>query len=319
METKAVLVFGSLNADLVIRADRLPREGETLQGGDLAVYPGGKGANQAFAAARLGAKTSMFGAVGSDVFGDLLLESLRGGAVDVSGVQRTDRATGSALITVLPNGENSILLAPGANAAVDPSWLDTMAKALDGKPIVLCQLEVPLPSVEALLRMAAPKGARVILDPAPARALDAEILRLAHIVTPNQTECALLIDRVNRPPETYEDAREACRLLHERGVGIAIVKMGEQGCFVSDGTASSTESFIIPAYSVDPVDTTAAGDTFNAGLAAALAEGRSLRSAVELGTAAAAISVTRPGAQASAPTRQEAEDLMRAQKARRGS
>lgn len=315
MESTAVLVFGSLNADLVIRADRLPREGETLAGGDLSVYPGGKGANQAYAAARLGARTAMFGAVGRDVFGDLLLESLQGAGVDVSGVRRTERATGSASITVLPTGENSILLAPGANAAVEPSWLAAMAPALDQRPIVLCQLEVPLPSVAALLRDAAERGARVILDPAPARPLDAELLRLAHIVTPNQTECAILLDRPEAPPESYEDAREACRLLHERGVGAAIVKMGERGCFVSTGK----ETFVVPSHSVDATDTTAAGDTFNAGLAAGLAEGLSLREAVELGAAAAAISVTRPGAQASAPTRQETEDFMRAQRPREES
>ena len=307
MDSLPVLVFGSLNADLVIRADRLPREGETLQGGDLAVYPGGKGANQAYAAARLGARTAMYGAVGNDVFGDLLLESLRSAGVDVSGVARSGRATGSASITVLPNGENSILLAPGANAAVDASWVEGMGAALDQQPIVLCQLEVSLSAVTALLRSASARGARVILDPAPACSLDSEILALAHILTPNQTECALLIGQADRPPQTYEDAREACRLLHARGVRAAIVKMGEAGCFVSaDG-----ESFVVPAHRVNAIDTTAAGDTFNAGLAAALAEGQALRPAVELANAAAAISVTRPGAQASAPTRAEAEQQMR--------
>ena len=307
MEPASVLVFGSLNADLVIRADRLPRKGETLQGGDLAVYPGGKGANQAYAAARLGARTMMFGAVGRDVFGDLLLESLKGGGVDVSGIRRTDGATGCASITVLPDGDNSILLAPGANATINEHWADAMAPDLERKPIVLCQLEVPLPAVTALLQSAAAKGARVILDPAPACPLSSELLRLAYMVTPNQTECALLIGRPDQPPETYEDAREAARLLHERGVGQVIVKMGERGCFVSAGD----ESFVVPAFTVEAVDTTAAGDTFNAGVAAALAEGRSLREAVELGSAAAAISVTRAGAQASAPTREEAERLMR--------
>ena len=315
MPPSPVLVFGSLNADLVIRADRLPREGETLQGGDLAVYPGGKGANQAYAAARLGAQTTMYGAVGRDVFGDLLLESLSTGEVDVSGVRRLDRATGCASITVLPGGENAILIAPGANGAVDSTWVDAMAPALDLQPIVLCQLEVPLPGVEALLRGAHAKRARVILDPAPAQPLDAALLRLAHIVTPNQTECAMLMGRPDQPPETYEDAREAASRLHELGVRIAIVKMGEQGCLVSDGG----ESFVVPAHRVKPVDTTAAGDTFNAGVAAGLAEGLSLREAVELGAAAAAISVTRPGAQTSAPTRGEVEDLLRARRSNQRS
>jgi ribokinase len=273
----------------------------------LAVYPGGKGANQAYAAARLGAKTAMYGAVGHDVFGDLLLESLRQAGVNVSGVRRTARATGSASIVVLPNGENSILIAPGANAAVDESWIEGMAPALDCQPIVLCQLETPLPAVRALLLAASSRNARVILDPAPACALDSEMLSLADIVTPNQTECALLISRATQPPVSYEDAREACLLLHARGVRTAILKMGEAGCFVS----GRGETFIVSAHSVKAVDTTAAGDTFNAGLAAALAEGQSLRAAVGLANAAAAISVTRAGAQASAPTRAEAEQLMR--------
>ena len=307
MGRTSVLVFGSLNADLVIRADRLPRKGETLQGGDLAVYPGGKGANQAYAAARLGARAMMFGAVGRDVFGDLLLESLKGGGVDVSGVQRTAGATGCASITVLPDGDNSILLAPGANATLNEHWADAMAQELERKPIVLCQLEVPLPAVQALLESAAAKGARVILDPAPAQPLTSELLRLAYMVTPNQTECALLIGRPDQQPETHQEARDAALLLHDRGVNIAIVKMGELGCLVSTGK----EAFAVSAYKVEAVDTTAAGDTFNAGVAAALAEGRSLREAVELGSAAAAISVTRAGAQASAPTREEAERLMR--------
>jgi ribokinase len=314
MEISPVLVFGSLNADLVIRADRLPREGETLQGGDLCVYPGGKGANQAFAAARLGARTAMYGAVGTDVFGDLLLENLCGAGVDVSGVQRTNRATGSASITVLPNGENSILIAPGANAAVDQSWVEAMAPALDLQPIVLCQLETPLASVEALLQAAAARRVSVILDPAPACPLRAEVLELAHFVTPNQTECALLLGRPDQPPETFEEARQAADELHRRGVRTVIVKMGERGCFVSNGA----EAFVTPAYNVEAIDTTAAGDTFNAGLAAGLAEGLPLREAVELGAAAAAISVTRVGAQVSAPTRAETEELMRAQRPRRG-
>ncbi|MBI1356687.1 MAG: ribokinase [Acidobacteria bacterium] len=306
MKPTPVLVFGSLNADLVIRADRLPRAGETLQGGDLAVYPGGKGANQACAAARLGADVRMFGAVGRDVFGDLLLESLRGYGADASGVRRLERSTGSASITVLPNGDNAILLAPGANGAVDASWVDAMGPSLGDKPIVLCQLEVPLPAVEALLVAADAKGARVILDPAPAYPLSPELLVRASIVTPNQTEAALLIGRPEAPPATYEDAREVCRLLHERGVRTAIVKMGEQGCLVSDGG----EPFVAPAHRVKAVDTTAAGDTFNGALAAALAEGLDLRAAVAFGNAAAAISVTRPGAQSSAPERAEVERLL---------
>ena len=258
MTAVPILVLGSLNADLVIRAERLPRAGETLQGGDLAVYPGGKGANQACAAARLGAAVRMFGAVGRDVFGDLLLDSLRSCGVGSAGVRRLDRATGCASIAVLPGGDNAILLAPGANAAVDASWADALP--FEARSIALCQLEIPLPAVEALLARAAAAGARVILDPAPARALAPELLRLAHIVTPNQTEAAALIGRPDQPPVTYDDARDACRLLHERGVSTAIVKMGERGCFVSSGS----EAWVIAAYKVEAVDTTGAGTSSTA-------------------------------------------------------
>ncbi|MDA1233861.1 MAG: ribokinase [Acidobacteria bacterium] len=301
--TNSIFVLGSLNADLVIQADRLPTPGETLQGSDLSIYPGGKGANQACAAARLGAKVAMFGAVGQDVFGDLLLESLTNSGVDSGGVVRSERATGSASITVLPNGENSILLSPGANASVSASWVEGLAPKLSADQLVLCQLEVPFAAVEALLKISNEKGARVILDPAPAIELSPETLRLAEIVTPNQAECAVLLNRESQQPRTFEEGLEACRGLHARGVRTAIVKMGDLGCVVSDGN----ESFAVEAYQVDPIDTTAAGDTFNAGLAAALATGSTLREAVEFGNEAAALSVTRPGAQSSAPSREEVE------------
>jgi ribokinase len=304
--TNPIFVLGSLNADLVIQADRLPTAGETLHGRDLSIYPGGKGANQAYAAARLGAKVAMFGAVGQDVFGDLLLESLKNSGVDLGGVVRSERATGSASITVLPNGENAILLSPGANASVSATWVEGLATKLSADQLVLCQLEVPFAAVEALLKISSEKGARGILDPAPAIELSSETLRLAEIVTPNQAECAVLLNRESQQPRTFEEGLEACRSLHERGVRIAIVKMGALGCVVSDGI----ESFTVEAYPVDAVDTTAAGDTFNAGLAAALATGSTLREAVEFGNAAAALSVTRPGAQSSAPSREEVERLL---------
>ena len=303
---KPLFVLGSLNADLVIRADRLPAPGETLHGSDLSVYPGGKGANQACAAARLGAQVEMHGFVGHDVFGDLLLESLKNRGAGSAGVERSERATGSASITVLPNGENAILLSPGANASVTAQWVESVTTKLSAGQLVLCQLETPFAGVEALLRISSEKGARVILDPAPARKLGPETLSLAEIVTPNQAECAVLLDSEGQPPRTFQDGLEACRGLHDRGVRTAIVKMGDLGCVVSDGD----QSFTVAAHEVEPVDTTAAGDTFNAGLAAALARGSQLRAAVEFGNAAAALSVTRPGAQNSAPSRVEVERLL---------
>ena len=198
------------------------------------------------------------------------------------------------------------MLSPGANASVSATWVEGLATKLSADQLVLCQLEVPFAAVEALLKISSEKGARGILDPAPAIELSSETLRLAEIVTPNQAECAVLLNRESQQPRTFEEGLEACRSLHERGVRIAIVKMGALGCVVSDGI----ESFTVEAYPVDAVDTTAAGDTFNAGLAAALATGSTLREAVEFGNAAAALSVTRPGAQSSAPSREEVERLL---------
>ena len=163
----SIFVLGSLNADLVIQADRLPTPGETLLGRDLSIHPGGKGANQACAAARMGAKAAMFGFVGQDVFGDLLLESLRNCGADPAGVERSDRATGSASITVLPNGENAILLSPGANASVTALWVESLATKLSAGQLVLCQLEVPFTAVEALLRISSEKGTARARRPAP--------------------------------------------------------------------------------------------------------------------------------------------------------
>lgn len=297
-----VLVLGSLNADLVVEAERLPRPGETLGGGDLCTYPGGKGANQALAAARLGARVSMAGAVGRDHLADLLLRSQQDAGVDCSAVARVDRPTGVALITVLPGGQNAILLSPGANHTVTPDAAEQACCALAKGDLLLCQLETPLEAVVAAMRTARARGATTMLDPAPAQEMSDETLALADILTPNETEAAMLTGL----PADAEPDRIATVLLG-RGPRIVILKRGERGSYVA---THSGAVFDVPARAVEAVDTTAAGDVYNAALACALAEETALPDAVRFATAAAAISVTRRGAQPSAPNRDEVDALL---------
>lgn len=297
-----ILVLGSLNADLVVAAERLPLPGETLAGGDLEIYPGGKGANQALAAARLGAPVALAGAVGRDPFAELLLGSQREAGVDCSAVVRVDRPTGVALITLLPGGQNSILISAGANAAVTPAMAEDACSGLAPGDLLLCQLETPLAAVAQALATARACGATTILDPAPAQPLSDELLALADILTPNETEAAALSGLAS----DADPAAVAAALL-ERGARRVILKRGERGSYTASKQA---DSFAAPALPVKAIDTTAAGDVFNAALACALAEQASLLQAVRFATAAAAIAVTRKGAQPSAPRRGEVEALL---------
>ena len=296
-----VLVLGSLNADLVVRAARLPGPGETLAGGDLQTHPGGKGANQALAAARLGAPTALVGAVGDDSFADLLLDSQRAAGVDCTAVARVAGPTGVALITVLPDGQNAILISSGANAAVTPEQAEAACGALVPGDLLLCQLETPLSAVAAALAMARARGAQTVLDPAPAQELSGELLRLVDVLTPNETEAAAL---TGLSAET--DTAVIADALLERGPGLIILKKGDRGSY----TASREQRFATPARQVVAVDATGAGDVFNAGFAAALSRRETIEQAVEFATAAAAISVTRHGAQPSAPSLAEVRDLL---------
>lgn len=287
-----IWVFGSLNADLVVEVERQPRPGETLSGGDLAVIAGGKGANQAVAAARLGADVRMIGAVGDDAFSGILLDSLTEASVDHSRVRRSDRPTGAALITVAQSGENSIVISPGANADPTPESVVEDLRDIEPGDFLLCQLESPVETVEAALRHARARGAQTMLDPAPARPLPTSLLREVDILTPNEGEAATL-----RPTAPRDDPAAQAEALKAMGPGQVCLKLGAKG-FYLDRT--------YPAFQVDAVDTTAAGDVFNAALAVALLEGRPLAFAA----AAAAVSVTRKGAQPSAPSTEEVEMLL---------
>lgn len=296
-----IIVFGSLNMDLVAQVPRLPKSGETLLGTGFTTVPGGKGANQAVAAARLGAATTMVGRVGDDSFGAALCNSLQTSNVVTDLVLVDQGPSGVALINVDEAGENQIVVVPGANGKVDLSDVERLPSDVESS-VLLMQFEIPLMAVQAAAKRAA--GYCVIVDPAPARSdLPPEFYGLVDILTPNQTEASQLVGlKVRGVPA----AMEAAQVLRQRGTSTVIVKLGSQGAVV----ASELEVFHVPAFEVKAVDTVAAGDAFNGGLAVALAEGKSMRSAVVWASAVAALSVTKAGAQLSMPTRKQVEEFL---------
>jgi len=302
---KRILVLGSLNIDLVQRVPRIPKPGETLKGDSLQIYAGGKGANQACAAALLGGNAALAGMLGKDVFAHRLMDELERAGVDTAAVATADSASGSATILVLPSGENSIVISPGANAAVSVSFALDMTQHLEAGDFLLCQLETPIASVAAAMEAAHAKGVVTILDPAPAHDLPDALFRSTSILTPNQTEAGFLISSAESI-ETMQDAARAARQLQARGAEMVIVKMGALGCLFANGPDVAE----IPGLCVQAVDTTAAGDTFNAALAVALAEGSSTLEAIRFANAAAALSVTRPGAISSMPLRSDVERFL---------
>ena len=304
----SVLVFGSVNVDITVHAPRLPQPGETLHAQAYAIGLGGKGANQAAAAARLGAQVAFIGRTGHDQMGAQARNLLKEYGLDLAGLADDEAAgTGIAQITVgMADGQNVIALVAGANMRLDETDVERAAARLAEARVLLLQLETPLEASLALAARARAAGVTVILDPAPAPegGLDADVLKAVDIVTPNETETACLL---GRRPVTAEDGIAAARALVARGCRIAIVKLGGNGvAFAGDGG----EGFI-PPFPVTVVDTVAAGDCFNGGLATALARGDALPDAVRFAAACGAIAVTRPGAAAAAPTLAEAEALLR--------
>lgn len=299
---KHVLIIGSLNMDLSIQTDRMPRPGETLAGYGFAARPGGKGANQAAAAALLGAPVRILGAVGRDVFGGQLREALEGCRVDCGALAEADRPTGLAMITVC-RGENCILIEAGANGAVTPGLIDQNAALLDWADLVVLQLEIPLETVVHAARRAREAGAFVILNPAPAREdLPPALLSLADLLIPNEHEASLLL---GGHPVTAGTALQAARALREAAGCRVLITLGSQGCVYWDGAQALGQ----PAASVEALDTTAAGDSFIGGLCRALAEDRPMAQALRYASAAAAVTVTRRGALPALPSEEEVRAL----------
>ncbi len=300
----SVIVFGSINMDLVARTARIPAPGETIVGQSFETVPGGKGANQAVAAARLGLPTEMVGRVGSDSFGERLRQGLMASHVGCAAVSTDTTHSGVALIAVDDASENSIIIVPGANGEVGKPDIERLECLLPQAQVLLLQLEVPLSAVIAAAKAAKQAGVTVILDPAPAPAdLPAELYPLIDIITPNQVEAGQL---VGFEVHDLATAEQAGAVLQQRGIGTVVVKLGKQGAVCM----SQGEIFERPAFPVKAIDTVAAGDCFNGGLAAGLAAGMSLRAALRQAAAAAAISVTRAGAQPSLPTRAELDRFL---------
>lgn len=301
--SRALVVLGSLNADLVVRVPRFPGPGETVAGADLAVFPGGKGANQACAAGRLGARVHMIGRVGVDESGRLLKASLGAAGVDTDPVAADEAApTGTALITIDASGQNQIVIVAGANGRVSAEDVERGRGLIERAGFLLLQLEVPVAAVAAAARLARAAGVAVILDPAPARREALDLLPLADYVTPNESELLALAGEKPGPVGPAEAGRLARRVL-QRGARRVVAKLGEHGALLVTGDGEERW----PGLPVEAVDTTAAGDVWNGAFAAALAEGAGEREAGAFANAAAAVSVTRAGAQPSMPTRAEVE------------
>jgi ribokinase len=302
--TARVTVVGSLNMDLVIRSPRIPRPGETIIGGQLQTIPGGKGANQAVAASRLEAQVSMIGRVGHDAFGNQLLKNLEGDGIDHTFVLRDRQAaTGVALIVVDDAGENSIVVAPGANMRLSPADVEAAEIAIINADALLLQLESPLDTVARAAQIARTFGITVLLNPAPACSVPARLLALVDVLVPNESEAALL---TGMPVGDLAQAGAAARALQQSGVGMVILTLGKRGALLAHGT----DTEIFPAFDIQPVDTTAAGDAFAAALAVALAEGRTAVEAVQWANAAGGLATTRLGAQSSLPTRRAVDELL---------
>ncbi|MBP7204140.1 MAG: ribokinase [Propionivibrio sp.] len=294
-----VVVIGSLNMDLVMRTPRVPVGGETLHGHEFSTLPGGKGANQAVACARLGAKVAMIGQVGNDGFGTTLRDGLAADGIDTSGVLQTSAVgTGVAMILVEDIGQNRIVLAAGANGALTPADIDAHAARIGGAAMLVLQLEVPMPVVQRAIGIAHAAGVPVLLNPGPASPLPEAVWSQIDILVPNESEATLLSGvEVSDATSAYA----AAKVFRQRGVKCVLITLGANGVAVIDDAGERH----LPAHVVKAVDTTAAGDTFIGGLSAGLVEGLAMDDAVALGQRASALCVTRHGAQPSIPYRRE--------------
>lgn len=291
-----ICVIGSLNMDLVAVTERFLKPGETVIGKEFGTYPGGKGANQAVAAGRLQASVRMVGKVGADLFGDQQLQNLQRNGVDIGGIGiQKDTTSGIALIEVERSGENRIIVIPGANEAVDRQYIESRLPYMLECGIFLLQLEIPATTVFDTIRTLKEHGKTVILDPAPAQGLPEEIYPFVDFLTPNETELAIL---AGTSTATEDQLNQAAKSLLRQGVKTVILKAGQNGAYI----INEQQLTHIPGFAVQAIDTTAAGDTFNAGLAVALAAGKELPECVRFANAAGALATTAKGAQTAMPT-----------------
>ena len=302
MNAKKIVVVGSTNMDMVVKTSHIPAHGETVLGGAFLMNPGGKGANQAVAVARLGGNVQFVSKIGNDVFGKQSFQLFQAEGINTSCILSDESLpSGVALITVDAAGENSIVVAAGANANLLPADIERALGEIGTAGIILLQLEIPLATVQYVAEYAASNGIRVILNPAPAAVLSSQLLSHIDVITPNVTE-ASMISGIN--VSDIGTAKQAATRIRELGVDTVVITMGPAGALILEGAVFTH----VPAPKVQPVDTTAAGDTFNGALAVALSENKSLPDAVRFACEAAAVSVTRLGAQSSIPYRNELTD-----------
>lgn len=304
MNAKKIFVVGSSNTDMVVRTSRIPRPGETIIGGTFMMIPGGKGANQAVAAARLGGNVTFVARTGNDMFGERSMVNYREAGIDTNYIFKDEEhPSGVALICVDDHAENSIVVSPGANAALSVQDIESVKKELDSAAYLLMQLEIPMETVEHAARLASAAGVKVILNPAPATQLSEALLKNVYLITPNRTEAELLTGiTVN----DLDDAKLAANKLFDMGVANVIITLGSSGSLIRDAGGFAFQE----ARKVDAIDTTAAGDVFNGALCVALHEGKEIREAVRFASVAASISVTRMGAQSSIPAREEVNTFL---------
>jgi ribokinase len=300
-----ITVIGSLNMDFVNYVNRMPRSGETVIGKDFQQIPGGKGANQADTIAKLGVPVKMVGGIGDDIIGKKLLASLQRDGVDVSGIVIFENvSTGVATINVDDAGNNLIIVAPGANYRLLPEHVQDLKEAIVASKIIVCQLEIPLETVQCFLKFAKELGIITILNPAPAMNLDDELLSCVDLLIPNETELELLSDL---PIRNEAEIITAAQTMIKRGVKEVIVTVGAKGCVY----VNSNGSRVFKAYQVDVLDTTAAGDSFIGAMAVAINGGKTIEDAIVFAMAVAALTVTKKGAQSSLPYRHEVEELLK--------
>ncbi|MBQ8496908.1 MAG: ribokinase [Clostridia bacterium] len=295
---KNILIIGSINIDLVINTDILPKLGETIHGKNFMTAYGGKGANQAVAVAKLYGKADMIGAVGNDEFGKLLKGNLEANNVRTEGVKISETNSGVAVITVC-GGDNHIILDGGANDTVSPAWIDANTDLIKNADIVIFQLEIPMDTIIYAAKKAKEYGCKVLLNPAPAAKLPEELLSYTDIIIPNEHEAAIITG--------YENEEDALKALYDNGNRNIIITLGSKGCLYNDGTELKTQK----AFNVKAVDSTAAGDSFIGGYCSALCEGKSMDEAILFATAVSAITVSRAGASVSIPTRDEVEEFLK--------